>query len=139
MWRAWSVRLGKAYEQLELDRPARLLLCDRSSRPHPAAADKLTDPDLHDVAAAQLAVDGEVEERAVAEASFPVEPEPYGPDLLRLERALCADHASGVPRPPLQDCRVELRMSHHVFLLAGMAVERVRCSPPARGPLVAAG
>ena len=96
------------FEQLELDRPARLLLRDSGSRPHPAAADKLTDSDLHDVAAAQLAVDGEVEERAVAEVSFPVEPESDGPNLLRLERALRTDHASGVPGPPLRDRRVEL-------------------------------
>src|SRR5262249_14959890 len=52
-------------------------------------------------------------------------PEPNGPNLLRLERALRADHASGVPGPPLPDRRVELRMSHFVLLLAGLARSRV--------------
>lgn len=68
-----SLKAGPSrFEQIELDRPARLLLCDDASRPHPPATDQLADPDLHDVAAAQLAVDREVEERAVAEAPFPV-------------------------------------------------------------------
>jgi integrase len=42
-------------------------------RSHSTAADELTDPDLHDVAATQLAVDSEIEKRAVAETPFPVE------------------------------------------------------------------
>jgi hypothetical protein len=58
----------------------------------------------------QLAIDGKVEQRPVAQTPFSIEPEPDGPDLLRLESALRADHASGVPLPPLPDCRVELRM-----------------------------
>jgi hypothetical protein len=48
------------FEQLELNRPTGLLLGHRGPRHDPAAADQLTDPDFHDVAAAQLAVDGEV-------------------------------------------------------------------------------
>jgi len=89
------------FEQLELDRPARLLLRDSGSRSHPAAADELSDPDFHHVAASQLAVDGKVEQRMVAET----------------------------PWPSLPACRVELRMSHLVLLLAGLAIERVNCSP----------
>ena len=54
------------FEQLELDRPARLLLHDRRSRPHPAAADQFADPDFHDVTTTQFAVDRKVEERPVA-------------------------------------------------------------------------
>src|SRR5262249_47544289 len=114
------------FEQLELDRPASLLLRDRGSRSHPAAAHEFADPDLHDVAATQLAVDGKVEKRPVTETPFSVEPEPDGPNLLRPECALRTDHASGVPRPPLSNCRVELRMSQFVLLLAGLAMERVR-------------
>jgi hypothetical protein len=96
------------FQQFKLDRPASLLLCNRSSRSNPAAADQLADSDFHHVAPTQFAVDREVEERAVAKAPFPVEPKPNGPDLLRLERAFCADHTSSVPRSPLPDCRIEL-------------------------------
>jgi hypothetical protein len=37
-----------------------------SSRANPAAADKVADLDLDDVAPAQLAVDREIEQRAIA-------------------------------------------------------------------------
>ena len=51
-----SLKTGSGrFEQLELDRPASLLPGDRGPCPDPAAADKLADPDLKDVAAAQLA------------------------------------------------------------------------------------
>jgi hypothetical protein len=45
---------------------------------------------------------------------------------LRLERALRANHASGVPRPPLPYYRVELWISHLVLLLAETAGRRIR-------------
>src|SRR5579872_2022051 len=121
------------FEQLEPDRTARLLLSDSGSGSHSAAADELTDPDFHDVAASQLAIDGKVEQRPIAQTPFSVEPEPDGPDLLRLESAFCADHASGVPRPSLPDRRVELRMSHLVLLLAGLAMKRIRSSTSGKG------
>jgi hypothetical protein len=111
----------------------RLLLRDSGSGSHSFAADELTDPDFHYVAAAQLAIDGKVEQRPVAQTPFSVEPEPDGPDLLRLESAFRADHASGVPRPSLPDRRVELRTSHLVLLLAGLAMERIRFSSSGKG------
>jgi hypothetical protein len=52
--------------------------CDRGSRPHPSTADELIDSELHHIAAAQLAVDGEIEKRAAMEAPFAVKPEPDG-------------------------------------------------------------
>jgi hypothetical protein len=114
-------------EQFELDGPARLSLHDRRSRPDPAAGDEFTDPNLHDVAVARLAVDGKVEQSPVANTPVPVEPEPYRPNLVRLQRALGPDNASGIPRSPLPGGRVELRMSHFALLLAGLAVGRIRC------------
>jgi len=39
---------------------------------------------------------------------------------------------AGIPRPPLSDCRVKLRMSHLVLLRARLALERVRWSPLGR-------
>lgn len=62
------------FEQLELDRPAGLLLRDCGSRSHPAAADELTNPNFYDVAATQLAVDGKVEQS-------------FGPEDVALGRA----------------------------------------------------
>ncbi len=64
---------ASCFEPLELDWPAGLLLRDRGSRSHPAAADELTDPNFHDVAATQLAVDGKIKKRPIAETPFPVE------------------------------------------------------------------
>ena len=89
------------FEQLEPDRPARLLLRDSGSRSHPAAADEFSDPDFHHVTASQLAVDGQVEQRTVAETPFSIEPEPDSPNPLWLERTLRADRFSGIPWPPL--------------------------------------
>jgi len=57
-------------EQLELDGPARLLLHDGSSCPHPAPADEFANPNPRDVAAAQLVIDGEVEQRPGAQPSL---------------------------------------------------------------------
>lgn len=44
------------FKQLELCWPAGLLLRDSDSRPHPAAADELSDPDFHRIFAASAAV-----------------------------------------------------------------------------------
>ena len=76
-----------------------------------------------------LAVGGQVEKRPVAKTPFSVEPEPNRPNRLRLECRLCANHASGVPRLPFPDCRVERRVSHFGLLVAGLAMGRVRTLP----------
>ena len=52
-------------EQLELYRPARLLLHHHRERADTATTDKITDANLHHIAAAKLAVDGEVEQRPI--------------------------------------------------------------------------
>ena len=51
--------------QLELHRSTRLLLNDDRARPNATSADKLADLDLNDVTAAKLAVDHQVEQRAI--------------------------------------------------------------------------
>jgi hypothetical protein len=48
-------------QQLELDRPAGLLLGNCGSVSHSTTADEFPDPDSHDVAATQFAIDGKVE------------------------------------------------------------------------------
>jgi hypothetical protein len=49
-----------------------------------AATNQIADPDLHDIAAPQLAIDRQIEEGAVSEAPMLIQEEPYRPDLTRL-------------------------------------------------------
>ena len=55
-------------KKLELHRPAGFSLDNNCSRPNPTAAYEVAGPDLDDVAAAQLAVDCQVEHGSVANA-----------------------------------------------------------------------
>src|SRR5579883_2813143 len=52
---------------------------------------------------------------------------------LRFERPLCSKHATSIPRPPLTDCWIELRMSHCNLLLAGLAARSVASLLPVGG------
>ena len=52
----------RRFEQLELHRPACLLLDDHRTRPDTATADEVTDANLHHIATVQLAIDGQVEQ-----------------------------------------------------------------------------
>src|SRR5258708_6696871 len=106
------------FEQFELNGPVRLPPHDRCPRPHPATTDEFADPNFHDVAAAQLAINGEVEQSTVTQPSLPFKSEPYRPYLLRLQRAFHPHHMAGVPRPTLPRRCVELPMSHCSLHLA---------------------
>ena len=106
-----DARAGR-FKKLELDGSASFTLDDDRAGANPAATDEVADPDLDDVAAAQLAVDREVEHRSVSDPSLAVEPEADGPDLLRFERALCAELPTCVPRPAVFEARIILGMSH---------------------------
>ena len=55
----------RRFEQLELDGPARLLLHHHRTRPDTATADEVTDTNFHYIATAQLAVDGQIEQRPI--------------------------------------------------------------------------
>ena len=57
----------------------------------------IVDPEGDEVAAAQLAVDGEVEHRQIALGAFHLEADTNGPHLLRLERPLLANETALVP------------------------------------------
>ena len=72
------------------------------------ATDEVAALDLHDVTSAQLAIYSEIEHCAVAQPMFAVKPEPNGPDLLRLQRALGANHPAHVPRAPIFGRRIVL-------------------------------
>lgn len=97
---------------LELDRPPRLLLHDDRASPDLRTGDHITDPDFDQVAAAKLAVDGQIEQRTVTNASFAIEEEANCPDLLLGERTLGADLLSGILRCTLAAGIIKLRMAH---------------------------
>ena len=94
-------------KQLKLNRAARLLLDDNGAIANPAAHDEIADLDLHDVAAAKLAVDGQIEHGPVTEPALSIKPKTNGPDLLRLEGSLRAELSTGVPRALTFDVRIE--------------------------------
>src|SRR5262247_1247298 len=83
---------------LELHRPARLLLNDGR-----AVADPTTDADIvdlqpHEIAAPEFAVDREVEQGEVADSALHLEPDPDRPHVLRLQRALLANGTKPLSR-----------------------------------------
>lgn len=86
--------------QLKLHRLSRLLLDDYGSGPDVGARNDVANLDLHQVTAAQLAVDRQVEQRPIAKAALPIQEEAYSPDLLLGQRSLGADCLAGVPCGP---------------------------------------
>src|SRR4051794_857533 len=79
---------------LELDWSPGLLLDHGPAVSHPATGAHVLDSYRDEIAAAQLAVDGEVEQGKVALSTLKLKPNPDCPDLLRLERALLPDQAT---------------------------------------------
>jgi transglutaminase-like putative cysteine protease len=61
---------------------------------------------------------------AVAQPPFAVEPEPNGPNLLRLQRALGANHPAHVPRTPIFGRRIILRVPHSLLLFRPPSARR---------------
>ena len=82
---------------LELNRTAGFVLDNRRSVSHVAACRDVVDPKADEVAAAQLAVDGEVEQREIALAVLNLKSDPYGLDLFRPKRTLLANETAFVP------------------------------------------
>ena len=74
----------------ELNRPAGLLLRNRRTASGVAPADDITNPELDEITATQLAVDREVEQCSIAQALVFVEVKANGPDVARTERAFGA-------------------------------------------------
>jgi hypothetical protein len=73
-----------------------LLNYDRSSEHFPAR-DEIADLDFHQIAPSKLAIDCEVEERAVPKPVLAIEVEANCPYLPGLQRAFCSDPSTGVP------------------------------------------
>ncbi len=106
---------AKLLEKLELNEPTFLLQYHNSARANPAATDNIADFDFDNVASTQLAVDGEVEQRAISWPPFVIKREPDCPKLLRFERALGAKLPSGVPWLPVLGTWIVNRVSHDIL------------------------
>ena len=78
---------------LELHRPARLLLNDGCAVTDPTADADIVDLQPHEIAAPEFAVDREVEQGEVAGSALHLEPDPDRPHVLRLQRALLPNKA----------------------------------------------
>ena len=69
---------------LELHRPAGLLLNDGRAIANSPASKHVIDPQSDEIAAPELAVDGEIEHREIAFSTLQLKPYPDCPDILRL-------------------------------------------------------
>src|ERR1700730_13490123 len=82
---------------LELHRSARLFLDHSRSVANYASADHVIDRQPHEIATPELAIEGQVEHREIPPASFQLQANTNGPDVLRLQWTLLADQPSLVP------------------------------------------
>jgi hypothetical protein len=73
------------------------MLDNRRSVSHSAAGGYVIDSKTHEIAAAQLAIDGEVEHRQIAFAAPDLKSDTNGPDLFRPKGTLLANETSFVP------------------------------------------
>lgn len=91
-------RLAGLFGDLELHRAACHSLHNRGARPHFSAQQDIVNPQGHEIATPQLAVDGKVEHGEVAQAPLDLQADADGPDLPQFERRLLADELAQVPR-----------------------------------------
>src|SRR6266700_2470984 len=95
-------RVPRLFGDLELHRPLRLLLHDNRAWGDMTALEHIADVKPDQVAPAQLAVDGEIEQGEFPGSMIQLQSNPYGPDLLQLQRWLLADQLPlfhGTTRP----------------------------------------
>ena len=85
------------FEDLKLDGPAGLALNNRCPVPDAIASHQVVDAYTDKIAAAQLAVDRQVEQRTISEASLLIEPEADRLNFLLFERPLGADLSADIP------------------------------------------
>jgi hypothetical protein len=77
-------RVPRLLGDLKLNRALGLLLHDHRPRHYPSTLDDIVDPESKWIAAAQLAVDGEVEQREFPGSMIHLQPNPDSPDLFQL-------------------------------------------------------
>jgi hypothetical protein len=114
------------FGDFELDRSAGFPLDHRGAVPDSAPDAHIADLEPHEVAAPQLAVEGQIEQSEVASTLFELKPDADCPDLLWLQRALLADEAVLVPGGAM--CRDFFAAS-----MPSMVVSSDRPRPPQHG------
>jgi hypothetical protein len=82
------------FSDFELDRSAGFPLDYRGAVPDWAPDAHVADLEPNEVTAPQLAVEGQIEQSAIASTLFELKPDADRPDLLWLQRALLADKAA---------------------------------------------
>jgi hypothetical protein len=90
-------RGSSLFRDLELNRTTGLVLDDRRSISQATAGGDVVDPKADEVAAAKLAVDGEVEHRQIAFAALHLKSNTNGPNLFRPQKTLLANEMALVP------------------------------------------
>ena len=93
-----SDRVSRLLSDLKLHRSLRLLLHDNRAWGDMNALDHITNAKPDQIASAQLAVNGEVEQREFTSSMIELQSNPDGPDLLQLQRWLLADQLPFVTR-----------------------------------------
>ena len=98
---------------LELHRPASLLLNDGRAIANSPASKHVIDPQPDEISAPKSAVDRQIEHRKIASATLHLRPYSNGPDILWLQRPFLSDQPSPVPRcTPAGGNRVVSRHRH---------------------------
>lgn len=92
---------GASIVDHSLDRSTGLLLNDRGPCPDFAITNNVTDPNFHQVATAQLAIESKIEKRSIPKPSVLIKEETDCPNPAGLEGSLRANFSSCVPRHPL--------------------------------------
>jgi hypothetical protein len=90
-------RRSGLFRNLKLNRTAGLALDDRRPVSDAAAGGKVIDPEADEVAAAQFAVNGEVEHRQITLAALHLKPDTNGPHFFRAKGTFLANEAAFVP------------------------------------------
>ena len=93
--------------QFELNWPSGLLLNNRGSRTNFPITNDVAGPDLHQIAAAQFAIDGEIEESPISNPPMLIQEEANGPNLTGFERSLRTYLTSCIPRHSITSGRIE--------------------------------
>ena len=94
--------------QLELYRPTGLLPDDDRPGSDLSTGNHISDLNFNEIAATQLAVEGEIEKRTVAKSTFAIKEEANSPNLLLCKRSLGTDHFPGIPCRAILHCGVVL-------------------------------
>jgi hypothetical protein len=90
-------RFSGRFRDFELNWPLRFLLHDDRARGDSIAVSDIANAQLHEIAAAQLAVDRQIEQRELALPIGQLEPNPNCPNVPEFERCFLPDELALVP------------------------------------------